>query len=76
MKTITLAEAQRSLSSLAQCALRGERILIRVEGRPELLSLQSVPADLPENFLARCYGAEEIAEEAYLASFAPQGTAT
>jgi len=76
MKTLTLDEAQRSLSSLAKCALRGEQVFIQVEGSQELLSLQSVPAELPENYLACSYGPEEIAEENYLASFAPRGTAT
>lgn len=76
MKTLTLDEAQRSLSSLAQRALRGEQVLIRVEGSPDLLSLQSVPAELPENYLAGCYGPNEIAEEEVLARLAPRGTAT
>jgi hypothetical protein len=76
MKTLTMEEAQRSLPSLAQRALGGEQVLIRVEGSPDLLSLQSVPAELPENYLAACYGPEEIAEEAYLAGCAPRGTAT
>ena len=76
MQTLTLDEAQRILGSLAQRALRGEQILILVEGSPELLSLQSVPAELPKNYLADCYGPEEIAQEAYLAGFAPRGVAT
>ena len=76
MKTLTLDEAQRSLSSLAQRALRGEQVLIQVEGSPNLLSLQSVPAELPEDYLAGCYGPEGVAQEAYLAGFAPRGTAT
>ncbi len=76
MKTLTLDEAQRSLSSLAQCALRGEQVLIQVEGSRELLSLQTVPGELPENYLAGCYGQAEFADEEYLASFAPRGTAT
>ena len=76
MKTLTLDEAQRSLPSLAQRALRGEQVLIRVEGSPELLSLQSVPGELPENYLAGCYSPEEIAEENYLAGLAPRGTDT
>ena len=76
MITLTLDEAQRALSALAQRALRGEQVLIRVEGSPELLSLQSVPAELPENYLAGCYGPEEIKEEEYLARFAPRGTGT
>jgi hypothetical protein len=76
MKALTLDEAQRSLRSLAQRALRGEQVLIQVEGSQELLSLQSVPAELPENYLAGCYGPEEIAEEGYLASLAPRGTGT
>ena len=56
MKTLTLDEAQSTLGSLAQRALRGEQVLIRVEGSPDLLSLQSVLAELPENYLAGCYG--------------------
>ena len=76
MKTLTLDEAQRSLSSLAERALRGEKVLIRVEGSSDLLSLQSVPAELPPDYLAGCYGPEEIAQEEYLAGFAPRGTAT
>jgi hypothetical protein len=76
MKTLTLDEAQRSLGSLAQRALRGEEVLIQVEGSQELLSLQTVRRELPENYLAGCYGPEEIAEEGYLAGFAPPGTGT
>ena len=76
MITLTLDEAQHSLSSLAQRALRGEQVLIRVEGSPNLLSLQSVPAELPRNYLSDCYGPEEIAQEAHLAGFAPRGTRT
>lgn len=76
MTTLTLDEAQRTLNSLAQLALRGEQVLIRVEGSSEILSLQSVPAELPKNYLAACYGPEEIAQEEYLARFAPPGTAT
>lgn len=76
MITLTIEEAQRSLSSLVRRALQGERVFIRVEGTQELLSLQSVPAELPENYLADCYGPEEIAQEEYLARFAPVGTAT
>ena len=74
--TLTLDEAQHTLSSLAQRALRGEQILIRIEGSPDLLALQSIPAELPENYLADCYGPEEIAQEEYLAGFAPRGTGT
>ena len=73
MKTLTLDEAQRALGSLAQRALRGEQILIRVEGSPDLLSLQPVPAELPENYLAGCYGTEETAQEEYLAGWS-EGT--
>jgi hypothetical protein len=76
MKALTLDEAQRSLASLAQRALRGEPVLIQVEGSPQLLSLRSVDVELPEGYLADCYGPEELAEEAYLAGFAPRGTAT
>ena len=76
MKAVTLDEAQRSLASLAQRALRGEPVLIQIEGSPRLLSLQSVDVELPEGYLDDCYGSEEIAEERYLAGFAPQGTAT
>ncbi len=76
MITLSLEEAQHSLNSLAERALRGESVLIRVEGSEELLSLQSVPPELPENYLAQCYGPEEIAEEEYLASLAPKGLAT
>ena len=76
MKTLTLDEAQRTLGSLAQRALRGEPVLIRVEGSHDLLSLQNVEAELPENYLAGCYGSEEIAQEAYLVGCAPRGTAT
>ena len=61
MRTLTLDEAQRTLNAIAQLALRGEQIFIRIEGSPELLSLQSVPVELPENYLAACYGREEIA---------------
>ena len=43
-------------------------MFIRIEGSHELLSLQSVPAELPPNYLADCYGPEEIAQEEYLAS--------
>jgi hypothetical protein len=73
---LTVEEAQHELQSLAELALKGESVFIRVEGSDELLSLQSVPAEMPPNFLAQCYGPEEIAEEAYLAGFAPKGTAT
>ncbi len=76
MTTLTLDEAQRTLNSLAQLALRGEQVLIRVEGSSEMLSLQHVPVELPENYLAACYDPEEIAQEDYLAGFAPRGTAT
>jgi hypothetical protein len=76
MKTLTLAEAERSLRSLAERALKGEQVLIKVEGSDELLSLHSVSAELPENYLAECYGPNEIAQENYLAGLAPRGTAT
>ena len=76
MKTLTLDEAQRSLPSLAQRALRGEQVFIRVEGGSELLSLHSVPAELPQNYLAECYGPQEIAEENYFANLGPRGIAT
>ena len=76
MRTLTLDEAQRTLDSIAQLALRGEQIFIRIEGSPELLSLQRVPVELPENYLAACYGREEITQEEYLAEFAPRGTGT
>ncbi|MCI0540866.1 MAG: hypothetical protein L0Z50_37170 [Verrucomicrobiales bacterium] len=76
MITLTIEEAQHSLSSLAQRALRGERVFIRVEGTEELLLLQSVAPELPPNYLADCYGPEEIAQEDYLAGFAPRGSAT
>jgi hypothetical protein len=76
MITLTLEEARDSLNSLAERALRGEAVLIRVQGTEELLSLQSVPRELPPNYLAECYGPEEIAEEEYLAGFAPKGLAT
>ena len=76
MKTLTLDEAERSLRSLAQKALRGEQVLIQVEGSQELLSLCSVPPELPQDYLAACYGPEEIAEEEYFARFAPRGTGT
>jgi hypothetical protein len=76
MITLTLEEARSSLSSLAERALRGEAVLIRVQGTEELLSLQSVPSELPPNYLAECYGPAEIAEEEYLAGFAPKGLAT
>jgi hypothetical protein len=74
MTTVTLDEAQKSFDSLAQRALDGESILIQVDGR--LLSLKSVAPDLPDNYLASCYGPQEIAEEDYLASLAPRGTST
>jgi hypothetical protein len=76
MTTLSLEEAQHSLNSLAERALRGEVILIRVNGTAELLSLQSVPPELPPNYLAKCYGREEIAEEEYLVGLAPKGLAT
>jgi hypothetical protein len=76
MTTLSLAEAQRTLASLAQLALRGERVLIQVEGSQEMLLLQSVPGELPENYLAGCYGAEELALEEQLVRSAPRGTAT
>ena len=76
MKTLTLEEAEHSLRSLAQRALRGEQVLIRIEGSQELLSLRSVPAELPADYLAGCYGPEEIAQENYLGSLAPRSSAT
>jgi uncharacterized protein (UPF0218 family) len=76
VKPLTLDEAQKSLPALAQRALEGEQVLIQVEGRSDLLSLQSVPAELPENFLAGCYGQEELAQEEYLAGLSPRTTAT
>ncbi len=76
MITLTLKEAQHSLNSLAERALRGETVFIRIEGTEELLSLQSVTPDLPPNYLAQCYGPEEVADEEYLAGFAPKGLAT
>jgi len=76
MVTLTLEEAQHSLNSLAERALRGETVFIRIEGTEELLSLQSVAPDLPPNYLAECYGPEEVADEEYLAGFAPKGLAT
>jgi hypothetical protein len=76
MKTLTLDEAERSLRSLAQRALKGEQVLIRVEGSSELLSLRTVSGELPKDFLSDCYGPQEIAEENYLAERAPRGTAT
>jgi hypothetical protein len=76
MVTLTLAEAQQSLKFLAERVLLGEAVFIRIEGTEELLSLQSVPSELPPNYLAECYGSEEIAEEEYLAGLAPRGLAT
>jgi hypothetical protein len=76
MITLSLEEAQKSLQNLAQRALQGEAVYIRVAGAEGFLSLQSVPTDLPPNYLAQCYGPEEITEEDHLASFAPKGVAT
>jgi hypothetical protein len=76
MVTISVEEAQQKLKSLADRALNGESVFIRVHGTDQLLSLQSVPPELPPNYLAQCYGPEEVAEENYLATFAPKGTAT
>jgi hypothetical protein len=76
MITLTVEEAQHELQSLVERALKGESIFIRVAGSKELLSLQSVSPALPPNYLAQCYGPEEIAEEEYLAGFAPKGTST
>jgi hypothetical protein len=53
-------EAQRSLASLAQRALRGEPVLIQIEGSPQLLSLQSVDAELPEGYLADCSSRSDV----------------
>jgi hypothetical protein len=74
--TLTLDEAQRSLGVLAQRALHGEQIYIRVEGSNEILTLHSVPTQLPSNYLADCYGPAELAAEEYLAGFAPRSAAT
>jgi hypothetical protein len=76
MVTLSVEEAQQTLKSLAERALKGEPIFIRVGGSGQILSLQSVPTELPPNYLAQCYGPQEIAEEDYLANFAPKGTAT
>lgn len=73
MTPLSLDEAQRSLSSLAERALRGEQVLIQVEGASELLSLQTVASELPPDYLRACYGPEEIRQEEHLAGFAPQG---
>jgi hypothetical protein len=76
MITLTVEEAQHALRSIVERALQGEAVFIRVEGSAGLLSLQSVPAELPPNYLAQCYGPEEIAAEEYLAGFGPKGTST
>jgi hypothetical protein len=76
MITLTLEEAQNSLKALAERVLQGETVFIRLEGTEDLLSLQTVPPELPPNYLAQCYGPEEIGEEDYLAAFAPKGLVT
>jgi len=75
MITLSVKEAQDSLDSLAQRALRGEQIFIRIEESGELLSFRRIEPELPPNYLAECYGVEEIARENYLVGFAPRNTA-
>ena len=74
MVTLTVEEAQHDLRTLANRALQGEKVFIRVEGSNELLTLQSALTELPPNYLSQCYGSTEIAEEDYLARFAPKGS--
>jgi hypothetical protein len=76
MVTLTIDEAQKDLPALAKRALSGEQVFIRVEGTHQLLSLHGLASELPPNFLAECYGPQEIAEENYLAEFGPKGTTT
>jgi hypothetical protein len=76
MITLTLEEAQNSLNALAERVLQGETVFIRLEGTEDLLSLQTVSPELPPDYLAQCYGPEEIAQEDYLAGFAPKGLVT
>jgi hypothetical protein len=76
MTTLTLEEAKRTLPALAQRALLGEQVMIRVEGNQMLLLLHRIEPELPENYLAHCYGADELAEEQYLDGFAPTGAST
>ena len=68
MKAFSIDEAERSLRLLAQRALRGEQVLIHIEGSSDLLSLRAVPTEFPQDYLMECYGQEEIAQENYLAS--------
>jgi hypothetical protein len=75
MNTLTIDEAQRSLRSLAERALKGETVYIQADNS-RLLTLQSIPPELPENYLADCYGPEDHQVEARLAAFAPQSSQT
>lgn len=76
MITLSITEAQHALEALAARALQGESVFIKVEGTNEVLSLRSVPPELPRNYLDECYGPKELAEEEYLAGFAPKGLDT
>ena len=76
VSTVTVEEAQNTLTALAKRALRGERILIQLPGEESLVALERVTPELPPNYLADCYGPDEIQVENALASLAPRGTST